>query len=317
MNEKLISRLRPLARKVRRFNVGLHHVFQNAFKLLGLNVVRVKDYYSPLPVLSDLRKNQSRWYRPSRMAGITYDLDAMRKKLSSLLAAYGAEYASQPSYDVNKRKGFGPGFTPLDAMVEYLMIRDIKPRRYIEVGSGLSTYYASLAAAKNAEERRAVKLTCVEPYPYDKLSTIAGIEIVQKEVQEVRMDVFGELGSGDILFLDSTHIVKIDGDVPYLILEVLPALNKGVIVHIHDVPFPYNIPYPPEQWIYGMPWPWYWTEAMLLQAFLCNNPDFRILLSTPLLRYYDEEFLRANIPGYKSVAEDPKTFCSLWLEKVG
>jgi hypothetical protein len=316
MDERIVTLLRPAARRLRRLKASLYHVAQRLCNAVGLNVVRARDFYSPLPVLSQLRRTRSRWDRPSRLAGVSYDLDAMKATLSSLLARYGDEYARQPSYDQNKRKGFGPGFTPFDAMVEYFMLRDLKPRRYLEVGSGLSTYYASLAAAKNAEEGQPTQIICIEPYPYKKLHTIPGIEIRAKEVQDVDVSFFGRLEAGDVLFIDSTHIVKLDSDVSYLYLEVLPALKRGVVVHIHDVPFPFNVPYPPDQWVFGMPWPMYWTEAMLVQAFLCFNPAFRIALSTPMIRYFDEAFLREKVPGYKPVSEDPKTFCSLWLERI-
>ena len=97
-----------------------------------------------------------------------------------------------------------------------------------------------------------------------------------------------------MLFIDSSHIVKIDGEVPYLYLEVIPRLKKGVITHIHDTPFPYNVPYPPQLWIFDREWPVFWNEAMLLQAFLCYNDAFKILVSMPLLRYFDEDFLRTS-----------------------
>lgn len=316
LSESTIRRFRPLARKLRRMNVFWYRLFQGAFRLVGLNVIRVSDFYSPLPVVSRLKKTQARWDRPSALAGIAYDLEEMKRALASLLDRYGAEYQALPPFRVTKHMGFGPGFTNVDALTAYAVIRQAKPRRYLEVGSGLSTYYASQAAARNMAEGAPLQITCIEPYPYEKLSTIPGIRLIQKEVQDVEVQVFQELEAGDILFIDSTHILKVDGDVPYLFLEVLPALRAGVRIHIHDVPFPYNIPYPADQWIFGMPWPMYWNEAMVVQAFLCHNDAFRITLSTPLIRHFDESFLRARIPGYESIREEPKTFCSLWVEKT-
>src|SRR5439155_13845058 len=106
------------------------------------------------------------------------------------------------------------------------------------------------------------------------------------------------------------------GDVPFLYLEVLPALNPGLAIHIHDVPFPYNIPYPPERWIFGEPWPMFWNEAMLVQAFLSGNSHFQITLSTPLLRHFDEPFLQRSIPIYETLQENQNAFSSLWLRSV-
>jgi len=84
-------------------------------------------------------------------------------------------------------------------------------------------------------------------------------------------------------------------------LEILPRLKKGCFVHVHDIHFPYNVPFPSELYVFGRKWPVFWTEAMLLQAFLCFNDSFQIVLSTPLLRHFAENFLSQNIPGYESV----------------
>ncbi len=146
--------------------------------------------------------------------------------------------------------GFGPGYTRLDALVLYAMLRAKKPARYVEVGSGLSTYYASLAGQKNASDDRPMQITCVEPYPFEALKMIAGITVLQREVQDMGLELFTELSDDDVLFIDSSHIVRLDGDVPFLFLEVLPALRTGPLIHIHDIPFPYHCPYPADYWIY-------------------------------------------------------------------
>jgi hypothetical protein len=99
-------------------------------------------------------------------------------------------------------------------------------------------------------------------------------------------------------------------------LEVLPTLNSGVVIHIHDVPFPYNIPYPPELWVFWQQTPMLWNEAMVLQAFLCFNKEFEIKMSTPLIRHYDEEFLRSRIPFYETMQQNPNTFSSIWLKRA-
>jgi len=283
----------------------------------GLSVARADDYYSPLPVLPTLRGNQQRWFKPSQLIGVHWDLEEMKTVLTSLLAKYGEEYSTLPSYEENRTKGYGQGFTPVDAMVLFLLVREIQPRRYLEVGAGLSTYYSALAGKRNLEAGKPVRITCIDPHAAELLGAIEGAEILKQEVQDVPFSVFEELDAGDILFIDSTHTVKLDGDVPFLHLEVLPRLNKGVIVHVHDIPFPYNVPYPPSTWIFERDWPVFWTEAMLVQALLCETSAFRIRLSLPLLRYFDESFLRARIPNYDGLQLGPyDTFSSLWLEKV-
>jgi hypothetical protein len=101
-------------------------------------------------------------------------------------------------------------------------------------------------------------------------------------------------------------------------LELLPRLQRGVHVHIHDMPFPYNTPYPADFWVFNKKksWPMLWNEAMMVQAFLSFNRAFRIKLSLPYLRHHDEAFLKSKIPNYRGINEEPNTFSSLWLEKV-
>jgi hypothetical protein len=291
-------------------------LLQRIMDSAGYAITRKSDYYSVLPVLSDLQAKPERWNRPSGLHGIRFNLEEMKARLSDLLSRYLEEFAALPPYEEMQQAGFGPGYTAVDALTLYAMIRHLKPERYLEVGSGLSTYYCSLAAEKNAREGHPLRITCIEPFPFAKLHTIPGIEVIAKEVQEIDLARFQELQPNDVLFIDSSHVVKIGADVPFLFLEVLPVINVGVKIHIHDVPFPYNIPYPPKLWIFGQVWPIFWNEAMLLQAFLCFNEKFQIELSTPLIRHSDEPFLRRSIPGYQSVEENPNTFSSLWLTRV-
>lgn len=240
----------------------------------------------------------------------------MKSEFSDLLARYLDEFFLIPPYATLQEVGFGPGYTAVDALTLYMMVRHLKPRRYIEIGSGLSTYYCSLAAERNAKEGHPLEITCIEPRPFDKLRTIPGIKVLEKEVQDAETSLFQQLQGNDILFIDSSHVLKIDGDVPFLYLEVLPSLNAGVVIHVHDVPFPYNIPYPPQLWVLGQEWPMLWNEAMVLQALLCFNEKFKITMSTPLIRYYDEGFLKSKIPFYETLEQNPNTFSSIWLKRA-
>jgi hypothetical protein len=148
------------------------------------------------------------------------------------------------------------------------------------------------------------------------LFTLAGIHIQQQKVQDADLSLFQELQENDVLFIDSSHILRIDGDVPFLYLEVLPALHVGVMTHIHDIPYPYNSPYPPERWMFHREWPMFWNEPMVLQAFLAFNKNFKICMSAPLIRYFDEPFLQQNVPIYESVSQNENTFSSIWLRRI-
>lgn len=319
----IVKKILPdfLLKLFKRFNFYRIGKTRQIFEKLGFNISRTSDYYSPLPTESKIKKNTGRWNKASSMTGIVYDVQNYKALFKELISKYWVEFNVLPNYEENKLIGFGPGYTELDAFVLYTMIRNIKPRRYVEVGSGLSTYYCSLAAKENAKNGESLIIKCIEPYPFEKLCSFQNIEVIQDEVQNLDKDLFLELEANDILFIDSSHVVKIDGDVPFLYLEILPMLNKGVIVHIHDIPFPFNTPYPAEQWVLGKTktspnWPMYWNEAMLLQAFLMFNGSYEILMSAPLIRYHDEEFLKNNLPLYKSIEQESNTFSSIWLRRV-
>ncbi len=288
-----------------------------AVNRLGFTVARADDYYSPLPVVDALARSRQRWDRPSELPGLHVDLDTLEQRLRQIVGRYGAEYQALPGYKDAKKMGYGPGFTEVDALLLYCMLRDLKPARYIEVGSGLSTYYAWLASNRNAEEGSACRLTCIDPYSGDALDRLTGVERVRREVQDVEPEFFHQLSDGDILFIDSTHILRVDGDVAHLYLEIVPRVNPGVVVHSHDIHFPYNVPHPAQAYLFDAKWPRFWNEAMLLQAFLSWNPEFEIVLSAPLLRHHREEVLRDVLPDYRpTVAEDFDThFGSLWYRR--
>jgi hypothetical protein len=116
--------------------------------------------------------------------------------------------------------------------------------------------------------------------------------LIEKKVQDIDVEFFSQFGSGDILFIDSSHTVKIGGDVNYLFLEVLPLLRPGVIVHVHDIflPFEYR-----RDWVLDECC--FWTEQCLLQAFLAFNSAFEVLMANSYLKHYYEEDLKTTFPG--------------------
>lgn len=305
----------PLARFLKRSYGVLRRALINGINKMGWVVARTSDYYSPLRPLSELRRNVERWHRPSALAGVAFDLPAMMTELESLTTDYLAEYRELPTYDAIRAQRRGPGFTRVDAQVLYMTLRRHRPARYIEVGSGLSTWYAAQAGERNAAEGRPMAMTVVDPFVSEATRALPGIETLDQEAQDLPVNWFTSLAPGDVLFIDSTHIVRIDGEVPHLVLNVLPALAAGVLVHVHDVNFPYNVPYDPDAYVFDRRQPMLFTESMLIQAYLCDNPRVEILMSTPLLRHYHEDFLRRVLSDYQAFdREDFDTHhSSLWL----
>jgi predicted O-methyltransferase YrrM len=287
------------------------------FNTHGLHVSLASDFYSPLPVLTSLEKNMSRWFKPSSLCGINYDLKYMQEKLAYLTSHYMEEYERLLSYDKAHNNIYGPGYPYLDSMLLYFIIRDVKPENYIEIGSGFSTYICALAARENEKIGSCLDMTCIDPFPQENLHKIPKVKILKEEIQNINLGFFDQLHRGDILFIDSTHIVKIDGDVPYLYLEIIPRLANGVIIHIHDIHFPYNIPYPPQYYIFGNKRPVFWNEAMLLQAFLAYNDSYKIMMSLPLLRYFCEGSLKEHISNYQALDQNHAHTHngSIWIEK--
>jgi hypothetical protein len=307
------------------FATTLRHMrkdkLQAALRANDYNVCKLSDFYAPLPDVERLAETRARWDRPSDMPGVVYDLDGIQGHLKHLFDTYGAELAGLPDDAEVSAQGFGPGFPTLDGYCLYLMLRELKPARFLEIGSGKSTVYASFTAEANEKDGRPMARQSIDPFPTDALKAL-GVDIVCDEVQNVPLATFEALQAGDVLFIDSTHMLKVDSDVTFLYLEVLPRLAPGVVVHIHDVQFPFNAPHPAEKFIFDFAetrWPMFWNEAMLVQAMLAFGDRFDIVLSTPLIRHYDEAILREVVPGYvgMDLADFKTFFSSLWLRRSG
>jgi Methyltransferase domain len=244
-------------------------------------------FYQPLPDTRSLP--DTLWDRPSELNGIDMN-DAMQLDLlRSQFPRFRAEYDQFPAEPTGEpgRFHFNNGlFDGTDALVAYCMIRHFQPRLIIEVGSGFSSLVAAEAIAKN----RKSELICIEPFPPDFLRKgVRGLHaLIEKKVEDIDLKFFSQLHSGHVLFIDSSHTVKIGGDVNYLFLEVLPRLNPGVIVHVHDIFFPFDYR---RDWV--MDELRFWTEQYLLQAFLTFNSEFEVLMANHYLaHYYLEDFKR-------------------------
>lgn len=160
-----------------------------------------------------------------------------------------------------------------DAEYWYQIIRKIKPKKIFEVGSGNSTLMAINAIRKNLDEdpKYKCKHICIEPYEMPWLEE-AGVSVVRRKVEEVELSFFSQLQENDILFIDSSHIIRPQGDVLFEYLELLPSLNAGVIVHVHDIFSPKNYL---KEWLqYEVR---FWNEQYLLEAFLSHNSSWKIV----------------------------------------
>jgi hypothetical protein len=152
---------------------------------------------------------------------------------------------------------------------------------------------ADAAAMNTAEGSTGSRIVTVDPFAPPELGVLPGVEILAQPAQSVRESVFAELGHGDLLFIDSTHVVKAGSELGRLYLDVLPGLPAGVTIQIHDIYLPYL--YSP--WILTDLWDW--QETLLLAALLVNNPRLEVLCSLSALHDARPEQLQAVLPDYR------------------
>jgi hypothetical protein len=189
-----------------------------------------------------------------------------------------------------------------DAEYLYNMIRLFKPKRIIEIGSGSSTLMARNAINKNNSETsdQYCEHICIEPYEQPWLEEI-GVKVIRKKVEDVGLDIFKTLNENDILFIDSSHIIRPQGDVLFEYFEILPSLNKGVIIHIHDIFTPRDYL---DEWFSEK----FWNEQYLLEAFLTYNKNFKIIGATNYLSHKYNELFSSKCPIYKIKNGIPSSF---------
>jgi len=263
----------------------------------GFHVTPVH-FYEPIPDTQSLP--ETLWSRPSALVGIDMN-DAMQfDLLRNHFSKFRDEYNNLP---VEPPLGEKRPFHGVDALVAYCMIRHFQPELITEVGSGWSSLLLGQAAAKNKNSA----LICIDPFPSDvPRKGFPGLRsLIEKRIQDIDLEFFSQLRSGDVLFIDSSHTVKIGGDVNYLFLEILPRLRPGVIVHVHDIFMPCE---------YRRDWVLdefrFWTEQYVLQAFLTFNSEFEVLLANSYLNHYQQQELKAAFPGLPSWAGG-----SFWMRR--
>ena len=285
--------------------------FFSVWEDLGFHVTPAH-FYQPIPTLKDL--DQEIFHRKLANQGVDFNEQGQQRLLHTFEENYKHEYDQMPleptdvphQYYINNRN-----FESVDGEVLYCMVRDIKPRRVIEVGSGYSTLVTLSALEKNRSEGKTDStFTAIEPYPREFLlqAISDSVVLVNKKVQEVDAHWFSELQENDILFIDSSHVLKIGSDVYHEYLEIIPSLNKGVIVHIHDIFLPYDYP---KKWVLQNHL--FWNEQYLLQAFLSYNDHFEVLWGGSFMHTYHPEALAKAFRSYHPETRHPGSF---WIRKV-
>lgn len=268
-------------------------LFREAEKF-GVHILR-PHFYSPLPIISEL--DNKIWNR-QEVRGINWN-----EKNSLILLEDLAKYANEfkELLDSNQFNVNDGQFRYHDPATYYAMIRHFKPKKIMEVGAGATTKLASLAIKKNSK----TDLISIDPYAPDYVRDLFGLQqLIKEPVQNIEIKKFQQLKRNDILFIDSSHISKIGSDVNYLFLEVMPSLNEGVLIHIHDIFLPLELP---KDWIERLI---FWNEQYLLHAFLIGNKDFEVLFGNRYMSLHHPESL------HKIYANEPIGGGSFWMRKM-
>lgn len=203
-----------------------------------------------------------------------------------------------------------PSYSGYDAEFLYSFIRLKKPKKIIEIGSGFSTRMMKAAIEKNLSENSefGTHITSIEPYEMPWLEKI-GVKVIRQKTEEVELDLFDLLNAGDVLFIDSSHMIRPEGDVLYEMFQVIPRLKPGVFIHIHDIFSPFDYP---ADWLkkeYRM-----WNEQYILEALLMYNKSYKIIGALAYIGYKYPNLIN-NRFSY-SVRQGWKNGSAMWLQKT-
>ena len=277
-------------------------------------------YYSPVPDVDELAERQDEIWAKRELPGIDLNEAVQSENLAYLLAnesGFGMPMKKEPG---KLYHGESFSYPYVDAIVLHAMIAKFRPKRIIEVGSG-----ASSVCMIDASEQHGIKtkFTFIEPDPalcLDKVLTKADykkhqVTLLEEKVQAVSPAVFKQLERNDILFIDSSHVSKAGSDVNFLYLQILPILNEGVIVHFHDIYYPFE--YTKE---YLLEMKLVWNEVYSLHNFMLFNSRFEILFFSDYLRLklagdasFASRFPQVGTSLYFNSPTRPKSF---WIRRM-
>ncbi len=297
------------------YNAALNRFINISFPLwqrIGIHVTP-NHFYQPIPDTRTLPENL--WSNFSRLDGIDINEVEQLKILKAFSDKYKIEYKDIPEnktsvpYRYYTNNGL---FELVDGRILYGMVRYYKPSKIIEIGSGNSTCLSAQAILKNKEENSSYdcELVAIEPYPNEILKNgFPGLtKLVQSTVQKIPVGEFQCLNENDILFIDSSHVLKIGSDVQYEFFEILPALKKGVIIHVHDIFLPSEYP---KGWVLRDHV--FVNEQYMFQAFLTYNEHFRVLWAGHYMRMKHHDKLKEAFGRYETDERWPASF---WIQKV-
>lgn len=267
-------------------------------------------FYSPIPDLEDIRRREETLFPAAKpdLPGVTIDPGRQLEVLRELARFYQEMPFPEQKQDGLRYYFDNPNFRHGEAIVLYGMMRWLRPKRIVEIGSGFSS--SAMLDTNQRFFNNAIDCTFIEPYPELLINLFFPgdadrVRVLAKKVYDVTLDTFARLEAGDILFVDSSHVAKVGSDVNDIFFRILPALKPGVYIHFHDILHAFEYP---KKWIYeGRAW----NEAYLLRAFLQYNRSFSIEFFNSYVWEFLTEELVTRLPLARS---SPGS--SIWLRKV-
>jgi predicted O-methyltransferase YrrM len=268
-----------------------------------------RHFYEPLPAKVDIARTVD---ARSMLPGLDLVPDCQLALLDDL-RNWKHEYDALPRTADESDDGFyfeNTFFGSVDAEVLYALIRNVRPARIFEVGSGFSTAISARACRANMiDTGQPCELVAIEPYPVDALAGVEGLSrLIRKRVQDVPLELFAELEANDILFIDSSHAVVTGGDVCWELLEIVPRVAPGVFVHVHDIFLPAEYP---QKWLKEDHY--FWTEQYLLQALLAFNNAYEVVWAGHFMHLEHPEMLRDAFASYGRTVAAPGSF---WFRRT-
>lgn len=263
-------------------------------------------FYSPVIALTEvLKRAASIFHQPAKLHDVDLNESGQLKVLDELAKFYGEiswpDDSTGSGYYYRNRY-----FTWFDAIILHGVMRHWNPKRIIEVGSGFSS--AAMMEVNEKFASNKIELTFIEPYPGDRFDQFAKSgkphQLMKAFLQDVDLNLFRNLQENDILFIDSSHVSKTGSDVNHILFEILPILKPGVIIHFHDIFYPFEYP---RTWAEQKR---SWNEAYILRAFLMNNRSYEILMFNSWVDAFHKDELRKKMPLCLNDAGS-----SIWLMK--
>jgi len=299
--------LATLGRTVRRNLVYTSGAFEQ-FERQGIHITDARHFEDPIPSVRCLKSNYPETDETS-YPGIDFNAQRQLEYLTTVLPRYRQEFFSFPEKadNLDTYSRLNDSFPQLDALAYWAFIRELRPSRILEIGSGNSSILAYLALRKNLHG----KLTVIDPFPRDFTQAFAGqvsseVEFNGLPVERVDPVIFAGLGENDILFIDGSHVIKIGNDVDYVFNRILPRLNPGVFVHVHDIYLPFQYPR-----AYFLEEHRFWNEQPALALYLADNPKAEIQFGSAFV-------LRRSANEVARILPDPaaRSGASLWYRRT-